>query len=70
MVKKKISSNVPKILIVDDEMILRESLAAWLMRDGYDVTSVASGEEAIDLVTKESFDIVFFRYKIRRNGRH
>ena len=60
----EISPNTPKILIVDDEMILRESLAAWLERDGYYVSAVASGEEALDLISKESFDIVFLDLKL------
>ena len=37
-------SNI-KILIVDDELIMRESLAGWLERDGHAVQTAASGEE-------------------------
>ena len=55
---------MPKILIVDDEMILRESLAAWLERDGYNVISVANGEDALDLIFNQSFDIVFLDIKL------
>ncbi len=47
-----------RILVVDDEMVIRESLAGWLRRDGYDVGTVASGEEAIDLLKKKGFDIL------------
>ena len=36
-----------KILIVDDELIMRESLAGWLERDGHEVKKVASGEDAL-----------------------
>jgi CheY-like chemotaxis protein len=39
-------SNI-KILIVDDELIMRESLAGWLERDGHAVQTAASGEEAM-----------------------
>ncbi len=53
-----------KILIVDDELILRESLAAWLERDGHDVVAVASGEEGLRLIEEESFDIVFLDIKL------
>ena len=35
-------SNI-KILIVDDELIMRESLAGWLERDGHTVQTAASG---------------------------
>jgi len=47
-----------RILIVDDEMVIRESLAGWLRRDGYDVGTVASGEEAVDLLKQKGFDIL------------
>ena len=39
--------NNTKILIVDDELIMRESLAGWLERDEYKVDTAASGEEAL-----------------------
>jgi hypothetical protein len=35
-----------RIMVVDDELIIRESLAAWLERDGHHVEMAASGEEA------------------------
>lgn len=47
-----------RILIVDDEMVIRESLAGWLRRDGYDVGTVAGGEEAVDLLKQKGFDIL------------
>ncbi|MEE8432515.1 MAG: sigma-54 dependent transcriptional regulator [Candidatus Desulfatibia sp.] len=36
-----------KILIVDDELIMRESLAGWLERDGHVVETAAGGEEGL-----------------------
>ncbi len=47
-----------RILIVDDEMVIRESLAAWLERDGYILSSVSSGEKAIEILKVKSFDIL------------
>jgi len=41
---------VEKILVVDDEQSLREVLSIMLKRTGYAVTSVADGEEAIELL--------------------
>lgn len=38
------------ILIIDDDSAIRSSLGFMLKRSGYDVTSVASPEEAIDVV--------------------
>jgi DNA-binding NtrC family response regulator len=53
-----------KILIVDDEMILRESLVSWLSRDNHHVEAVAGGEEALRKLEKESFDLVFLDIKL------
>lgn len=47
-----------KILVVDDEQSLREVLSIMLKRTGYAVTSVADGEEAIELLSKDIFDLV------------
>lgn len=47
-----------KILVVDDEQSLREVLSIMLKRAGYVVTSVADGEEAIEHLNKEIFDLV------------
>ena len=47
-----------KILIVDDELIMRESLAGWLERDGHEISTAASGEEALDMLKEARFDIL------------
>jgi two-component system response regulator PilR (NtrC family) len=49
---------VEKILVVDDEQSLREVLSIMLKRAGYAVTSAADGEEAIEHLNKEIFDLV------------
>ena len=48
----------PKILIVDDEEGIRESLASILRDERYSVDAVASGEEALALITKSEFQVV------------
>jgi DNA-binding NtrC family response regulator len=53
-----------KILIVDDELIMRESLAGWLERDGHDVQTAASGEEALEKVKETQFDIFLVDIKM------
>ncbi len=35
-----------KILIVEDEAVVRESLKEWLLEDGYDVECASTGKEA------------------------
>jgi two-component system, NtrC family, nitrogen regulation response regulator NtrX len=46
------------ILIVDDESGIRESLGALLRDEGYDVESVASGEECLERIEHRSFDLL------------
>jgi DNA-binding NtrC family response regulator len=47
-----------RILVVDDELVIRESLSGWLKRDGFFVDTVPGGEDAIALLKKQGFDII------------
>ena len=47
-----------KILVIDDEPILRNSLEIALKASGYDVTTAGSGEEGLKLFQKENPDLV------------
>src|SRR5256885_15241405 len=47
-----------RILVVDDEHTLRESCAAVLRHEGYDVTVCGRGQEALELLKRRAFDIV------------
>lgn len=53
-----------KILIVDDELVMRTSLTGWLERDGHDVETAESGEEALEIVKKTRFDILLVDIKM------
>lgn len=46
------------LLIVDDDRTLREGCASVLQMDGYNVTTLGRGDEAIDLVKRRRFDMV------------
>jgi DNA-binding NtrC family response regulator len=48
----------PAILVVDDEPIIRDTLAEFLQQERFEVKSCGSGEEAIALVAKQKFDIL------------
>ena len=48
-----------RILWADDEMDLLRPYVIFLEEKGYDVSTVTNGKDAIDLVQKESFDIIF-----------
>lgn len=46
-----------RLLVIDDEQGMRDMLAFELRREGFDVTTAASGQEAIELVRKSKYDI-------------
>jgi len=46
-----------KILIVDDEPRIRDSLKLLLNQQGYDVSAVSSGQEAKDMLSAYQFDL-------------
>ena len=47
-----------RILIVDDEEVLRDVLDVVLRREGFDVVCAASGEEALSMLDGEEIDLV------------
>src|SRR6266404_300793 len=47
-----------RILVVDDEHTLRESCAAVLRHEGYDVTVCSRGQEALELLKRRAFDVL------------
>jgi DNA-binding response OmpR family regulator len=47
-----------KILVVDDEETLRETLRRSFSREGHEVAAVATGAEAIARATSEPYDVV------------
>ena len=46
------------VLVVDDEGAIRYSISKTLQRVGYQVSAAASGEEALDMLTAQNFDVV------------
>ncbi|HYM60792.1 MAG TPA: sigma-54 dependent transcriptional regulator, partial [Thermoanaerobaculia bacterium] len=53
-----------EILVVDDEPVMRESLAAWLVEDGYSADAAASGREAIAMSAEKDYAIYFIDLKM------
>ncbi|MFC2063000.1 response regulator [Chloroflexota bacterium] len=47
-----------KILIVEDQESVRESLRDWLIEDGYEVESTETGEEALEKIKNEDFGFI------------
>ncbi|GAG65624.1 unnamed protein product, partial [marine sediment metagenome] len=47
-----------KILVVDDEAAIRESLCAWLSDVGYEVLTAENGPQALEIIEREKLGIV------------
>lgn len=47
-----------KILLIDDEETSCKALSLLLLNDGYGVETARSGEEALDLLEKQSYDLI------------
>jgi DNA-binding NtrC family response regulator len=53
-----------RILVVDDEEIMRSSLTDWLKEDGYYVMAVEDGFKAIEKVKQEDWDLAVVDLKM------
>ena len=53
-----------KILVVDDERAIRNSLKEILTDEGYSVEIAQDGAEALSIVDKEKFDVIFCDIKM------
>ncbi len=45
-----------KLLIVDDEKLIREVVKEYALHDGYEIYEASNGEEALDIIKKEDID--------------
>jgi len=57
-------SKMPRILVVDDEEAMRESLNDWLKEDGYEVGLAAGGQEAVDMVRDKPWEVILLDLKM------
>jgi DNA-binding NtrC family response regulator len=53
-----------RILVVDDEPHVRNSLATWFREEGYDVSAAASGKDALATLTREGTNILLVDIKM------
>jgi len=56
--------SIEKILIVDDEMLVRNFLAETLRRKGMDVMLAENGQKALQLIRESAFDLVITDLKL------
>ncbi len=52
------------ILVVDDEDVMCESMAAWLREDGYRVDTASGGQQAVELAKRADYAICFVDLKM------
>jgi len=52
------SGRMPRLLIVDDERHVRESLSHWFTEDGYDTVTAGGGREALELLGRRDVDVI------------
>ncbi|MGB6848013.1 MAG: sigma-54 dependent transcriptional regulator, partial [Thermoanaerobaculia bacterium] len=64
MIKGAKSGPQTSILIVDDEPIVLQSLAAWLRQEGHDVDTAEGAREALQLAANRSYEIAFVDIKM------
>ena len=53
-----------KVLIVDDEEAVRDLFSELLIKEGQRVSACATGEETLELLKKETFDVVLLDIKL------
>jgi two-component system response regulator HydG len=54
----------PRILVVDDEFAVRDSLTHWFEKDGYDVTAAENATEALRALQEHRYDVVLLDIKM------
>jgi len=52
------------IMVVDDELIVRESLKGWLEKFGYGVHTAEDAQDALEKLESETYDVLFVDIKM------
>ena len=53
-----------RILVVDDELIVRDSIREWLMEEGFDADMAGSGQEALSRLGESPFQLMLLDIKM------
>ena len=53
-----------RVLVVDDELVVRDSLKEWLEEEGFQVDMAESGMETLEKVTKEVYHLMLLDIKM------
>ena len=58
--------NAYKILVVDDELSLRDSLKEWLEEEGFTTGTAESGEQALDMLAAQDYHLMLTDIRMPR----
>lgn len=58
----------PRLLLIDDDKNALNGLVKILTHDGYSVSGVLSGYEALNLLSRKNFDIIITDMKLPGMG--
>ncbi len=58
----------PTLLVVDDDPLLLEAMARYLFDEGYAVTQMESGNQAIELLDRREFDTIVCDWHMHDGG--
>jgi heterodisulfide reductase subunit A len=53
-----------RILVVDDELVVRDSLKEWLVDEGFNVSMAESGHQALDILSSKPFHLMLTDIKM------
>ena len=53
-----------RILIVDDELVVRDSLGKWFTSEGYTAQPVSGAREALEVIQRSEYDIALIDIKM------
>jgi len=56
--------NAPSILIVDDDIVVRDSLAKWFESEGFEVSIAPGASAALEMLAKRRFDLALVDIKM------
>ena len=59
-----------KLLIVDDELSVRDSLGKWFREEGYEIGTAESASDALTRMAENKWDLALLDIKMRGHRRH
>src|SRR4051812_22112232 len=68
MIKDWQGSNVPKILLIDDDRIFLDTVAELLRRSGYNVQTAEGGARGLEILSTDAADIALVLLDMRMPG--